>query len=108
MTTRSFENLDFSILIEVENDRAYLQQWDDGVWSEAHHFALPLSPDAIDQTPVLSQAIKSFRRDPELDALRNALTHGAWSAAADEKSGRLARFWAAMQASFRQWARQIG
>ena len=107
MTTRIFENLDFSILIEEENKLAYLQQWDDGVWSEAHRFTLPLSCESLEQTPVLGQALKSFRRDPQVDALRDALTHGAWGDAVEERVGRLARFWAAIQASFRQRARQI-
>ncbi len=108
MTTLSFENLDFSILIEVENHLAYLQQWDDGVWGEPHRFHLPVCPEALEQVPILSQALKSFRRDPQIAGLRDALTHGRWSQFAEEKSRRLARFWAAIQASFRQWARQIG
>jgi len=108
MTTQSFENLDFSILIEVENRLAYLQQWDDGVWSEPHRFHLPVCPESLQQVPVLSQALRSFRHDPQIAQLRDAITHGRWTQSAAEKSGRLARFWAAIQASFRQWARQIG
>ena len=108
MTIRTFENLDFSILIEVENKRAYLQQWDDGAWSEPHVFPLPVSVADLQQIPVLSNAVKSFRHDPQTKDLRDTLTHGAWTQAADERAGRLARFWAATQASFRQRARQIG
>jgi len=108
MTTRSFENLDFSILIEEENNLVYLQQWDDGVWGEPYRFTLPLSCEALRETPVLAQTLKSFRREPQIEELCDALTHGAWSEAMEEKTSRLARFWAAVQASFRQWARQIG
>ncbi|HLH40600.1 MAG TPA: hypothetical protein VKX39_15725 [Bryobacteraceae bacterium] len=108
MTTQSFENLDFSILVEQDNHLAYLQQWDDGVWSEPHRFTLPLSPEKLARTPILAQALKSFRRDPQIQELRQALTHGAWSDDTAEKAGPLARFWAAIQASFRQRARQIG
>ena len=108
MTTRSFENLDFSILIEEENRLVYLQQWDDGVWGEPHRFTLPLSCETLEETPVLAQSLKSFRRDPQLEELCDALTHGTWSQRIEEKTSRLAKFWAAIQASFRQWARQIG
>lgn len=108
MTTRSFENLDFSILVEEENNLAYLQQWDDGVWGEPHRFTLPLSCEALEQTPVLAQSLKSFRRDPQLEDLCDTLTRGAWSEAVEERTGRLARFWSAIQASFRQRVRQLG
>ncbi len=108
MTTQSFENLDFSILVEPDNHLAYLQRWEDGVWSEPLRFTLPLSREKLAGTPILAQALKSFRRDPQLEPLRDALTHGAWNDADAERPGPLARFWAAIQASFRQWARQIG
>lgn len=112
MRTRSFENLDFSILIEEDNNLVYLQRWEEGVWGEPDRFPLPLSRAALQQTPMLSQALKSFRGDPQIDQLRDALTLGAWRFEAAESSGRLARFWAAVQASCRQlataWARQSG
>jgi hypothetical protein len=103
MNTQSFENLDFSILIETDNNKVYLQQWDEGVWGEPHCFALPLSREELRQNPVLELALKSFRRDPQVDDLRDALTHGAWRFDA-EAPGLLARFWGAIQAPFRQLA----
>ena len=103
MTTQSFENLDFSILVEVENNLAFLQRWEDGVWGEPYRFTTPLSSEDLKQIPVLAQTLKSFRRDPQSDALRDALTHRAWRLTSEEP-GRLARFWAFIQAPFRQLA----
>jgi hypothetical protein len=104
MTTQSFENLDFSILIEVENNLAYLQKWDDGIWGDAERFPLPLKREHIEQSPLLSGALKSFRRDPQIDELRDALTHGSWRGVAPEPPSLLARFWSVIQAPFRELA----
>ena len=101
MTTLSFENLDFSILIEVDNKVAYLQEWDDGNWSEPHRFSLPQPPEALQGASKLAQAVKSFRGDTKIEPLRDALTHGAWKLAVQEASGWFTRFWAALQASCR-------
>lgn len=103
MSTRSFENLDFSILVEDDHRVAYLQQWDDGVWGEPHRFPLPVSGEDMQRLPVLSQAVKSFRRDGCFNELRDSLTHGAWRWSPEEP-GWFARLWAAVQAPFRQIA----
>jgi len=104
MTTLSFENLDFSVLIEVDNRIAYLQEWEDGNWSEPVKFGLPQPTEALVGPSKLASAVKSFRRETYLEEFRDALTHGASRLATEDFSHPLARFWNAIQASCRQLA----
>jgi hypothetical protein len=76
MRTLSFENLDFSFLIDPENKIAYLQQWEDGNWGEPDRYALPQALDSLPKISKLSRAIKAFRRDSEYQALCAAIEHG--------------------------------
>src|SRR5579871_2603833 len=76
MRTLSFENLDFSFLVDLENKTAYLQQWDDGNWGEPEQYAVPQALDSLHKTTKLARAVKAFRGDAEYMALRSALETG--------------------------------
>jgi len=76
MAPQSFENLDFSFLIETENKIAYLQHWDEGTWSEAERYILPQALDALPKQTKLARAVKSFRGDAEYESLLDALQSG--------------------------------
>jgi len=67
-----FENLDFSFLIDRENRIAYLQEWEDGAWSEPEHFSLPVSLALAPKKSRLARAAKSFGDA----ALREVLEEG--------------------------------
>jgi hypothetical protein len=71
MTTQSFENLDFSFLIE--GTTAYLQEWDDGAWSEPEQHTLPLDTGSLPKRSRLARAVKSFKTTPEV---RESLERG--------------------------------
>src|SRR5262249_19993439 len=76
MTTQSFENLDFSFLIETDTNIAYLQEWEDGNWGEAHRFTLPQPLHLLPKDSKLARALKSFRKDPRYKRLCSALRCG--------------------------------
>src|SRR5258706_10051681 len=76
MRTLTFENLDFSFLIDAENKIAYLQQWEDGNWGEPEQYPLPLALDSLPKVSKLARAVKAFRRDSEYQALCSALENG--------------------------------
>ncbi len=69
MTNQSFENLDFSFLIETDTKTAYLQEWEDGAWGEPEIHSLPVSIDTLPKRSKLARAVKSFRDTPELREL---------------------------------------
>ena len=71
MMTQSFENLDFSFMIEGEI--AYLQEWEDGAWGEPERHSLPVAIDALPKRSKLARAVKSFREQP---AIRESLERG--------------------------------
>ena len=87
MRTLSFENLDFSFLIDPENKTAYLQQWEDGNWGEPDCYALPQALHALPKISKLSRAIKAFRRDSQFQDLCSALEHGLERSALPEPRG---------------------
>ena len=70
MTTQSFENLDFSFMIE--GSTAYLQEWEDGAWSEPERHTLPIDLLACSKRSRLARAVKSFKNTPELRDLLEA------------------------------------
>ena len=72
MATQSFENLNFSFLVDSETRTVYLQEWEDGAWSEPDRFSLPVSLGSAPKKSRLARAAKSFG-DGEL---RNALEEG--------------------------------
>ena len=76
MKTLSFENLDFSFLIETDSNTAYLQEWEEGAWSEADRFTVPVAIDSLPKHSKLARALHSFRKHGEYDALRSAVGHG--------------------------------
>ena len=87
MTTLSFETLDFSFLIEVDNRAAYLQEWEVGAWGEPDRYTLPLDLDALAKNSKLARAVKSFRGDDQNDALRGALEDGLIRATKPQQRG---------------------
>ncbi|SRR5579883_565628 len=91
MATLSFENLNFSFLIEPDSKTAYLQEWEDGAWSEAERFTLPQPLHGLPRNSRLARAIKSFRNDRHLDAIRAALEHGLERTPAPVRRGFAAR-----------------
>jgi hypothetical protein len=60
MQTLTFENLYFSFLIDPATQTAYLQEWNDGEWSEADQFALPVPLATLDKKSRLARALRSF------------------------------------------------
>jgi hypothetical protein len=68
-----FENLNYSFLIDAENKIAYLQEWQNGNWSEAERYHLPQSLAALPKQSRLSRALSEFRRTNEYPALCEAL-----------------------------------
>jgi hypothetical protein len=91
MATLSFENLDFSFWIEPESKTAYLQEWEEGAWSEAERFSLPQPLDGLVRNSRLARAIRSFRRDHHYEALCSALEHGLEREAPPVRRGFAAR-----------------
>ena len=73
MNTLSFENLDFSFLIEVDRNTAYLQEWEDGAWGEPEQYSLPVALDQLPKKSRLARAMRSFRNDSDL---RESLERG--------------------------------
>jgi len=106
MSTASFENLDFSMAIESDRRMAYLQEWEDGCWSEPVLFELPQPPEVLRGKSLLARAVRSFRGDPRIEELHDVLTHGAFRLASEDAGGWLGRFWALLQAPFRVWAKE--
>ena len=76
MNTLSFENLNFSFLIEVDHKTAYLQEWDDGAWGEPERYSLPLALDSLPKTSRLARAVKSFRGNEQYEELFTAFESG--------------------------------
>jgi hypothetical protein len=102
MTTLSFENLDFSFLIETEQSIAYLQEWEEGNWGEAEKLSLPQSLDRLPKHSRLARALKSFRGDAQLEALREALEPGVVRKREPERN-----LWTFLQTSSRGLATRI-
>jgi len=73
MAELAFENLNFSFLIEPENRIAYLQEWQNGNWSEPEKFDLPQEVSRVLKQSRLARAVRDFRRQPEYVALCEAL-----------------------------------
>ena len=76
MDTLSFENLNFSFLIEAASRTAYLQEWEDGAWGEPDRYSLPLALDSQPKNSKLARAVKSFRGSAECEELCTALEDG--------------------------------
>ncbi len=72
MKNASFENLYFSFWIDREGRTAYLQEWEDGAWSEPEQFSLPVSIEDAPKKSRLARAVRSMADD----ALRSALEEG--------------------------------
>ncbi len=102
MTTLSFENLDFSFLIEPDRQMAYLQEWEDGIWGEAEKYTLPQALDLLPKHSKLARALKSFRKDPQYNALCNALAPGMVREPAPERT-----LWTFLQTCSRGLAARI-
>lgn len=68
-----FENLNFSFLVDQKKNTAYLQEWDDGRWSEAEEFAVPLSFARVPKGSRLGRAIREFRGGDSFRSLCSAL-----------------------------------
>jgi|SRR5579872_774990 len=102
MTTLSFENLDFSFLIETGQNTAYLQEWEEGNWGEADKFSLPQSLDTLPKNSRLARALKSFRGDAQIEALRAALEPGVVRKREPERN-----LWAFLQSCSRGLASRI-
>ncbi len=73
MPDLTFENLNFSFLIDAENRIAYLQEWRDGNWSEAEKLSLPQQIQGLPKQALLARAIRDFRGDDSYRALCSAL-----------------------------------
>lgn len=69
----TFENLNFSFLIDARNRTAYLQEWRNGNWSEAEKFPVPQQIAGLPKQSMLARAIRDFRRDSQYWALCSAL-----------------------------------
>jgi hypothetical protein len=102
MTTLSFENLDFSFMIEVESETAYLQEWEDGNWSEPDVYQLPQLLHLLQKKSRLSRALKSFHGDTQYHSLCDAL--GGFEA---HDPGLAAQFWNSVQNFSRGLAARI-
>ncbi len=81
MTTQSFENLDFSFTIE--GSTAYLQEWEDGAWSEPEQYRLPIDVASLPKRSRLARAVKSFKQMPEV---RQSLENGLVRESAPQRS----------------------
>jgi hypothetical protein len=73
MSELTFENLNFSFLLDIENKIGYLQEWRNGNWSEAERFPLPQQLDGLHKQSMLARAIRDFRGEGIYHALCSAL-----------------------------------
>ena len=100
MAEQTFENLNFSFLIESEKGMAYLQEWQEGSWSEPDRFSIPLDLAAFPKTSRLTRAVRDFRGEEGYPVLYSAL-NGAPLEPELNFAGRIRARWQALQAGSR-------
>lgn len=71
MAELTFENLNFSFLIDQQKNVAYLQEWDNGNWSDAEQHSLPVDLAHFPTHSRLARAIRELRDEALALALSN-------------------------------------